>query len=116
MKQVSFLSKVLKQMAIGIKVFGLSGGMSQNVRREQYELFCAAKSAVLFATDVAARGLDFPRIDLVFQLDIPISPAVYIHRIGRTARNNASGRSVTLLTPEELIILSKNSSNSVFSI
>lgn len=101
MKQVSFLTKVFKQMAVGIKVFGLSGGMSQNVRREQYEGFCAAKSAIMFATDVAARGLDFPRIDLVFQLDIPISTAVYIHRIGRTARNNAHGKSVSLITPQE---------------
>lgn len=101
MKQVSFLTKILRQMAIGIKVFGLSGGMSQNVRREQYESFCGARSALMIATDVAARGLDFPRIDLVFQLDLPISTAVYIHRIGRTARNHAHGRSISLVMPQE---------------
>jgi ATP-dependent RNA helicase DDX10/DBP4 len=45
-----------------------------------------AKAMVLFATDVAARGLDFPDVDWVVQADCPEDVAAYIHRVGRTAR------------------------------
>jgi superfamily II DNA/RNA helicase len=47
---------------------------------------------VLFATDIAARGLDFPTVDWVLQLDCPEDSAAYIHRVGRTARWGGSGR------------------------
>ena len=48
--------------------------------------FCEAKAMVLFATDIAARGLDFPTVDWVLQMDCPEDSAAYIHRVGRTAR------------------------------
>jgi ATP-dependent RNA helicase DDX10/DBP4 len=58
-------------------------------------------SAVLFATDIAARGLDFPAIDWVVQADCPDDVAQYIHRVGRTARFRAGGKALLLLLPSE---------------
>jgi superfamily II DNA/RNA helicase len=55
----------------------------------------------MIATDVAARGLDFPNLDWVIQADAPENVAMYIHRVGRTARNNTVGRSLMLLMPQE---------------
>ncbi|KAL9649050.1 hypothetical protein ABK040_008427 [Willaertia magna] len=100
-KQVSFLYNVFKKLNINIRAFKLAGRMSQNSRREMYEGFTIAKSAVLFATDVASRGLDFPRVDFVLQMDAPISKKIYIHRVGRTARNEAQGKSIVFITPQE---------------
>ena len=57
---------------------------------------------MLFATDVAARGLDFPQVGWVVQADCPEDVATYIHRTGRTARYNASGRALLLLLPSEM--------------
>ena len=58
-------------------------------------------SGVLLATDVAARGLDFPAVDWVLQVDCPDDAATYVHRVGRTARYTARGRALMLLTPSE---------------
>lgn len=60
------------------------------------------KHAYLFATDIAARGLDFPAVDWVVQVDAPENAETYIHRVGRTARYDASGYALLfLLTSEE---------------
>lgn len=60
------------------------------------------KHAYLFATDIAARGLDFPAVDWVVQVDAPENAETYIHRVGRTARYDASGHALLfLLTSEE---------------
>jgi ATP-dependent RNA helicase DDX10/DBP4 len=56
---------------------------------------------MLFATDVASRGLDFPRVDFVIQLDTPVNTSVYIHRVGRTARLHAQGKSIMIVTPQD---------------
>ena len=56
---------------------------------------------MLFATDVAARGLDFPSVDWVLQADCPEDVPCYIHRVGRTARYTAEGKGLLLLTPSE---------------
>ena len=100
-KQVAFLHTVFKQLSLPIKLFKLAGRMSQTIRREMFDGFTSSKAAVLFATDIAARGLDFPRVDFVIQLDAPISKAFYIHRMGRTARNEADGKSIVFVTPQE---------------
>ena len=62
---------------------------------------------VLLATDVAARGLDFPEVDWVVQLDSPDTIAEYIHRVGRTARYRADGQALLLLMPQEMHLLPK---------
>ena len=56
---------------------------------------------VLLATDVAARGLDFPEVDWVLQLDCADTVAEYIHRVGRTARYTSDGRALLVLMPQE---------------
>jgi ATP-dependent RNA helicase DDX10/DBP4 len=61
----------------------------------------------LFATDLAARGLDFPRVDFVIHVDIPSNEKLYIHRSGRTARYNKDGKSVLLLTEREKSFIDK---------
>jgi ATP-dependent RNA helicase DDX10/DBP4 len=55
----------------------------------------------MFATDIAARGLDFPDVDWVIQLDAPEDTAMYIHRVGRTARYTSGGRALLVLMPSE---------------
>ena len=59
-------------------------------------------SAFMFATDVAARGLDFKGIDWVLQMDCPEDVETYIHRVGRTARYESNGRALLFLVPTEM--------------
>jgi ATP-dependent RNA helicase DDX10/DBP4 len=66
-----------------------------------YDDFTKKQAAVLFATDIAARGLDFPSVDWVVQLDCPEDATTYIHRAGRTARYNSGGESLLVLLPSE---------------
>lgn len=66
-----------------------------------YDEFCRKEHAVLFATDIAARGLDFPSVDWVIQMDCPDEPNSYIHRAGRTARYQKGGESLLVLLPSE---------------
>ena len=60
-----------------------------------------SKHVVLFATDIAARGLDFPGVDWVVQVDAPEDVETYIHRVGRTARYNSQGKALLFLLPSE---------------
>jgi len=60
--------------------------------------FRKAKADILVATDVAARGIDVPKVALVVNYDIPNQDMVYFHRIGRTARAGAKGRAITLVS------------------
>ena len=53
---------------------------------------------MLFATDVIARGIDFPEVNYIFQIDPPQNPEFYIHRIGRTARRGLEGNALILLS------------------
>ena len=97
-------SKILKKMRIPSMC--LTGKMKQFRREEVFLTFCRCKSAVLFCTDVAARGLDFPMVHWVIQYDCPDSAQTYIHRAGRTARGGARGVSLLFLTPSEVPMLS----------
>jgi ATP-dependent RNA helicase DDX10/DBP4 len=56
---------------------------------------------VLFCTDIASRGIDFPAVDWVVQYDCPEDVLTYIHRVGRTARYKSKGNSLLFLTPSE---------------
>lgn len=101
-KQVRFADQVLKRVAVhGASVLALHGKMKPNARKNVYRKFCAWTNVVLLATDVAARGLDFPQIDWVVQLDCPDDVETYIHRVGRTARSGREGKALLVLTPSE---------------
>lgn len=83
----------------------LYGTLHQLRRMDIYEAFCKKQSAVLFATDIAARGLDFPEVHWVVQVDCPEDVATYIHRVGRTARYHRGGESLLMLLARELKIV-----------
>lgn len=75
--------------------------LPQRTRIKALETFQSSPRGILVATDVAARGLDIPKISSVIHYDIARSPQVYIHRSGRTARANNSGKTISLVTPED---------------
>jgi ATP-dependent RNA helicase DDX31/DBP7 len=78
----------------------LHGSLPQPVRTAALASFTKCKTAsVLFCTDVAARGLDLPNLDLVVQFDPPFTPDDHLHRIGRTARAGRDGRAMIFLLP-----------------
>ncbi|OXU24684.1 hypothetical protein TSAR_005180 [Trichomalopsis sarcophagae] len=87
---------------VDVEFFKLHGSMTQKERTEIFKTFRAAKSGVLLCTDVAARGLDLPKVDTVVQYTGPTSTRDYVHRIGRTARAGTSGVSTIFLTPPEV--------------
>ncbi|KAJ2899783.1 hypothetical protein MKZ38_002796 [Zalerion maritima] len=84
----------------------LHGKLKQQKRTSTFFEFCNAKQGILLCTDVAARGLDIPAVDWIIQFDPPDDPRDYIHRVGRTARANAKGRSLMFLLPSEVGFLS----------
>ena len=75
----------------------LHGGMSQAERTRVMNRFREGRTNVLVATDVAARGIDVDRVDLVLQDDLPTDDDTYIHRVGRTGRAGRTGRSVLMV-------------------
>jgi ATP-dependent RNA helicase DDX10/DBP4 len=79
----------------------LHGRQKQGGRLDITTKFSQSQHSVLFATDVAARGLDFPAVDWVIQMDCPEDADTYIHRVGRTARYERVGRAVLFLDPSE---------------
>lgn len=89
-------------LQFGIDCVTLHSLLSQNRRAAALGKFKSQISKVLVATDVASRGLDIPEVDLVINLDIPKSPTEYVHRVGRTARAGRKGRSLSIITPQEV--------------
>jgi hypothetical protein len=87
--------------AHGHRAEGLHGGMMQKQRDRVMGLFRAQKANLLIATDVAARGLDIEHLSHVVNYDVPASPEVYLHRIGRTGRAGRGGTAITLAEPRE---------------
>jgi ATP-dependent RNA helicase DeaD len=75
--------------------------MSQGSRDGVMIAFKGGRERLLVATDVAARGLDISGVTHVVNYDIPNSPDVYVHRIGRTGRVGRSGRAITFITPKQ---------------
>ncbi|KAF8244216.1 DEAD-domain-containing protein, partial [Wilcoxina mikolae CBS 423.85] len=100
-KQVRFVYETFRQLHIGIPLLHLHGKQKQTARTDITAKFLASKNSCLFATDVVARGLDFPAVDWVIQVDAPEDPDTYIHRVGRTARFEKTGRALLFLCPSE---------------
>jgi ATP-dependent RNA helicase DeaD len=85
----------------GMDVRALHGDMTQGARDGVMISFKDGRLPLLVATDVAARGLDISGVSHVINFDVPTSPDVYVHRIGRTARVGRSGRAITLYEPRQ---------------
>ena len=100
-KQVRFVYESFRHLQPGIPLLHLHGRQKQVARLEITNRFAGAKTSCLFATDVVARGIDFPAVDWVIQADCPEDVDTYIHRVGRTARYQSNGRAVLFLDPSE---------------
>ena len=100
-KQVKFIYEAFRRLRPGIPLMALYGKQKQPRRMAIYSDFCQKNAAVLFATDIAARGLDFPAVHWVVQLDCPEDADTYIHRVGRTARYEKDGQALLFLLPSE---------------
>jgi ATP-dependent RNA helicase DeaD len=85
----------------GMNVKALHGDMSQGARDGVMISFKGGRVQILVATDVAARGLDISTVTHIVNFDVPTSPDVYVHRIGRTGRAGESGRAITFFEPKQ---------------
>lgn len=106
-KQVHFVYETFRKMQPGISLLHLHGRQKQRARTETLDKFFRAQQVCLFATDVVARGIDFPAVDWVIQVDCPEDVDTYIHRVGRAARYGKKGRSLIILTPQEEAFLTR---------
>jgi ATP-dependent RNA helicase DeaD len=97
--EVDIVHKNLKVQ--GIKSAAIHGGLTQNKRTYALQDLKDEKIEVLVATDVAARGLDIPRVTFVYNYDVPKTSEDYVHRIGRTARAGKNGEAITILTDRD---------------
>lgn len=100
-KQVRFVYESFRRLQPGIPLLHLHGRQKQTARLGITHSFTSSKNSCLFATDVVARGIDFPAVDWVIQADCPEDADTYIHRAGRTARYQRNGRAVLFLEPSE---------------
>lgn len=86
----------------GLKATSLHGNLSINQRRNAVEGFKKGKYHILVATDIASRGIDISGISHVINYDVPVTPEIYIHRIGRTGRAAESGIAYTFAGNDEM--------------
>jgi ATP-dependent RNA helicase RhlE len=94
--------RLYKQLIkVGIKAERIHGNRSQPQRTEALTGFRSGKYRVLVATDIAARGIDVEELGHVVNFDVPPVPEDYIHRVGRTARAEATGDAFTFVAPDE---------------
>ncbi|KAF2624527.1 DEAD-domain-containing protein [Macroventuria anomochaeta] len=87
---------------LNLPALPLHSSMIQKARLRSIERFKERPGSILVATDVAARGLDIPKVDLVIHYHLPRAADTYVHRSGRTARADASGSSIIICAPEEV--------------
>ncbi len=86
----------------GFEAASFNADLDQEIRNETLMAFKERKIRILFATDIASRGLDIKDVDLVVNYDLPRSPADYIHRIGRTAREGKRGEAISFIDYENM--------------
>src|SRR3954463_3936797 len=100
----------------GMNVKALHGDMSQGSRDGVMISFKSGRLPILVATDVASRGLDISSVTHVVNFDVPTSPDVYVHRIGRTGRVGRWGRAIMFVEPRqkrELAAIEKNANTTI---
>jgi len=91
--------------ARGYEAAALNGDMTQGLREQVIERFKSGSLDIVVATDVAARGLDVPRITHVINYDVPYDTEAYVHRIGRTGRAGRAGVAILFVSPREMRML-----------
>eukprot|EP01135_Chromosphaera_perkinsii_P000419 Nk52_evm66s78 gene=Nk52_evmTU66s78 len=106
-KQVRFVSECFRKLRPGVPVMAMYGKQNQAKRMAIYDDFSRKEFALMFCTDIAARGLDFPAVNWVIQFDCPEDVDTYLHRVGRTARFQANGHGLLFLIPSEVPGMSK---------
>ncbi|XP_051166370.1 probable ATP-dependent RNA helicase DDX49 isoform X2 [Leptopilina boulardi] len=102
-KNCQLLSMTLNE--VGFENVALHAMIKQRERLEALHKFKADQVKILIATDVAARGLDIPIVQMVLNHTIPNIPKEYVHRVGRTARAGRDGMAISLVTPHDLKLL-----------
>ena len=90
--------------SLGFGAIPLHGQLSQSARLGALGKFRGGSRDILVATDVAARGLDIPSVDIVLNFDLPPDSKTYVHRVGRTARAGRSGHAINLVTQYDIEI------------
>jgi ATP-dependent RNA helicase RhlE len=85
----------------GVAAGRIHGNRSQNQRTLALEGFKSGLHRILVATDIVARGIDVEALGHVINFDVPVDPDSYVHRVGRTARAEATGDAFTFVSPEE---------------
>jgi len=98
-KLVTFLKRE------GIAANALHGDKAQSHRTRTLDQFRSGAAEILVATDIAARGIDVEGIRMVVNYDVPQDAEVYVHRVGRTARAGARGLALTLISPDEWLLM-----------
>lgn len=98
-RKVDNISTKLKKH--GFSVDGIHGDISQPRRNKIMERFRAGNTQILVATDVAARGIDVPNIDIIFNYEIPDDEKSYVHRIGRTGRAGKAGKAFSFVSDQD---------------
>ena len=93
--------------SLGFGAIPLHGQLSQTARLGALNKFRAGTRKILVATDVAARGLDIPSVDIVLNYDLPPDSKTYIHRVGRTARAGKSGHAFSIVTQYDVEIFKR---------
>ncbi|KAI1004844.1 ATP-dependent rRNA helicase [Podosphaera aphanis] len=93
--------------SLGFGAIPLHGQLSQSARLGALNKFRCGSREILVATDVAARGLDIPSVDVVLNYDLPPDSKTYIHRVGRTARAGKSGHAISIVTQYDVEIFKR---------
>jgi superfamily II DNA/RNA helicase len=86
----------------GFSCEAMHGDRTQEEREAALRAFSTGKSSILIATDVIARGIDIQDVGVIINFDCPKSVEDYVHRIGRTGRNEKSGRAITFVSPRDI--------------
>lgn len=89
----------------GIRTESIHGNKSQGQRQRALDAFKSGKVKVMVATDIAARGIDIDRLEMVINYDLPDTAETYVHRIGRTGRAGNTGTALTFCSPDEKVMV-----------
>jgi len=99
--QVIYFYKLLMNLFDDLDLMSIHGKVNMANRTKIYASFVEADYGILLCTDIAARGLDIPDVDLVVHFDAPQDPQAFVHRSGRTGRSGRKGRALLFVQPNE---------------